>query len=103
MAIRAAHSLADYAEKRGINPENIVPNMEEAAVFPHEAADVAMQAIADGVARIVMTREEAFQKASKDIEYSRSLTRSLMDHGFIKNPPLDMIKRALDWAVEQVK
>ncbi len=103
MAIRAAHSLADYAEKRGIHSDNIVPNMEEAAVFPHEAADVAMQAIADGVARVIMTREEAFEKAAKDIDYSRSLTRSLMDNGFIQNPPMEMIKRALEWAVEQVK
>jgi malate dehydrogenase (oxaloacetate-decarboxylating) len=47
MAIAAAHSLANYAEQRGIHPEDIVPNMEEAAVFPHEAADVAMQAIKD--------------------------------------------------------
>ena len=103
MAIRAAHSLADYAERRGINPENIVPNMEEAGVFPHEAADVAMQAIADGVARVTMTREEAFEKAKKDIEHSRSLTRSLTDNGFIEQPPMDMIKNALSWAVEQVK
>ena len=34
MAIAAAHSLANYAEKRGIHPDNIVPNMEEAGVFP---------------------------------------------------------------------
>ncbi|HMA62799.1 MAG TPA: NADP-dependent malic enzyme, partial [bacterium] len=47
MAIAAAHSLADYAEKRGIGPDNIVPTMDEADVFPHEAADVAMQAIED--------------------------------------------------------
>ncbi|MEI7492193.1 MAG: NADP-dependent malic enzyme [Bacteroidota bacterium] len=103
MAIRAAHSLADYAERRGINPEDIVPNMEEAGVFPHEAADVAMQAIADGVARVTMTWQEAFDKAKKDIEHSRNMTRSLMDNGFIEMPPIDMIKDALSWAIEQVK
>jgi len=103
MAIAAAHSLADFAEKRGIHPENIVPNMEEASVFPHESADVAMQAIADGVARIRMTREEAFSKAKKDIEYSRSLTKMLMDQGFIEKPSIEMIKAALHWAIQQVK
>ncbi|MEI6434942.1 MAG: NADP-dependent malic enzyme [Bacteroidota bacterium] len=103
MAIAAAHSLANYAEKRGIHVNDIVPNMEEASVFPHEAADVAMQAIKDGVARINMTWEEAFQKAKKDIEYSRGLTRCLMDKGFIENPPVEMIKKALDFAIEQVK
>jgi malate dehydrogenase (oxaloacetate-decarboxylating) len=77
--------------------------MEEAAVFPHEAADVAMQAIKDGVARVTMTREEVFQKAKKDIEHSRSLTRSLMDKGFIEMPPIEMIRDALKWAVDQVR
>ncbi len=103
MAIRAAHSLADYAERRGIHPEDIVPNMEEAGVFPHEAADVAMQAIADGVARITMTWDEAYERAKKDIEHSRGMTRSLTDNGYIEQPPIDMVKDALKWAVEQVK
>jgi malate dehydrogenase (oxaloacetate-decarboxylating) len=103
MAIAAAHSLADYADKRGINVENIVPTMDEASVFPSESAAVAIQAIKDGVARINMTYEEAFQKAKKDIEYSRGLTKSMMDNGYIEKPKIEMIKAALDWAIEKVK
>jgi len=102
MAIAAAHSLADFAERRGITTENIVPNMEEAAVFSEEAADVAMQAIKDGVARINLTREEAFKMAETDIKYSRDLTKSLVDNGFIKDPPQEMLQNALEWAVAQV-
>jgi len=102
MAIAAAHSLANFAEKRGINPENIVPSMEEAGVFPEEAADVAMQAIKDGVARVIITREEAYEKAKKDIEYSRNLTKSLIDTGFIAEPQQDMLQNALDWAIKHV-
>ena len=86
MAIAAAHSLANYAEKRGIDPENIVPTMDEATVFPVESADVAMQAIKDGVARIHMTWDEAFAKAKEDIDHSRGMTQNLMDTGFIKKP-----------------
>lgn len=102
MAIAAAHSLAGYAEKRGINPENIVPNMDEAEVFPKEAADVAMQAIKDGVARIQISYEEAFNKAKQDIEYSRNMTKMLNEKGFIEQPPQQMIQDALDWAIKQV-
>ncbi len=102
MAIAAAHSLANYAERRGINPENIVPNMQEAAVFPEEAADVAMQAIKDGVARIHLTKEEAFKIADADIKYSRELTNSLVDNGFIKAPSQEMLQNALEWAIAQV-
>jgi len=103
MAIAAAYSLANYAEKRGIDPENIVPKMDEANVFPEEAADVAMQAIKDGVARITMTREEAFKIAKRDIDYARNLTASLTENGYIKSPDQDMLQDALKWAVDQVQ
>jgi len=102
MAISAAHSLAHYAEKRGINPENIVPTMEESGVFPEEAADVAMQAIKDGVARVKMTREQAFAKAKADIDYSRSLIKCLTDNELIQPPDQEMLQNALNWAVKQV-
>jgi len=103
MAITAAHSLANYAEKRGINPENITPTMEEADVFPVEAADVAMQAIKDGVARHKVTWEEAYNIAKKDIEYSRSLTKSLCDTDFINNPPDGMLDDALSFTIKQIE
>ncbi len=103
MAIAAAHSLANYAEKRGINIDNIVPTMDEADVFPVEAADVAMQAIKEGVARTKMTWEEAYQMAKKDIEYSRSMAKSLHDNGFIADPPVEMLEDALDWTVKQIE
>lgn len=103
MAIAAAHSLADYAEKRGISPENIVPTMDEADVFPIEAADVAMQAVKDGVARVNLSWQEAYDKAKTDIEYSRNLTKSLMDTGFIKTPEESMLQDALDKAILGVR
>jgi malate dehydrogenase (oxaloacetate-decarboxylating) len=102
MAIAAAHSLADYAEKRGISPENIVPTMDEADVFPIEAADVAMQAIKDGVARVNLTWQEAYDKAKTDIEYSRNMTAALTEQGFIKTPEESMLQSALDKAIKSV-
>lgn len=103
MAIAAAHSLANYAEKRGINIDNIVPTMDEADVFPVEAADVAMQAIKEGVARTKMTWDEAYQMAKKDIDYSRSMAKSLHDNGFIADPPVEMLEDALNWTVKQIE
>jgi len=103
MAIAAAKSLAQYAEKRGINPENIVPKMDEVGVFPQEAADVAMQAIEDGVARVKLTREEAFKIASEGIDYSRSMTKTLMNNDFIKEPPQELLQEALEYAIKQVQ
>jgi len=103
MAIAAAESLAKFAEKRGINPENIVPTMDEAGVFPFEAADVAMQAIEDGVARRKMTYEEAYNKAEEDIKYARSMSQALIDDGFINRPPEDMMNAALEFAIKELE
>ena len=102
MAIRAAHSLADYAEKRGIDPNNIVPKMDEADVFPVESADVAMQAIKDGVARIEMTWQEAYDIAFKDIKYARDMTNKLTELEFIQPPKQEMLDESVKWAIEQV-
>ncbi len=101
MAIAAANSLANYAEKQGISSEYIIPTMDEADVFPHEAADVAMQAIKDGVARIEMTWNEAYEIAKKDIEYSRGINKHLQENGFIKEPGQEMLDKALKWAIDQ--
>ncbi len=102
MAIAAAESLARYAENRGIGPDNIIATMNETGVFAHEAADVAMKAIEEGLARIEMSREEIYNKAESDIQASRDLTKHLMDEGFIKQPSVEMLQEALDWAMKEV-
>ncbi len=103
MAIAAAYSLANYAEKRGINPDNIIPTMDEAEVFPQEAADVAMQAIKDGVASRILTHEEVFNIAQRDIKQARETMQLLMDKDMIKQPPIEMLEKVLNWTINQVK
>jgi len=102
MAIRAAHSLAEYARRRGIDAENIVPRMDEADVFAHEAAEVADQAVAEGVARLPLGREEVFARAKADIDATRALCHKMMDDGSIPAPPAELIQQALDFAAAQV-
>ncbi|MCD6397238.1 MAG: NADP-dependent malic enzyme [Spirochaetaceae bacterium] len=102
MAIAAAKSLAKYAEKRGITPDNIIATMEEPGVFPYVAADVAMQAIEEGLARVKMTREEVFKKAEEDISYSRNLVESMEKGGYIKKVPIEMINTAFEEAIESI-
>ncbi len=103
MAVAAAESMARFAEKIGISPDYIMPTMDEAGVFPYEAADVAMQAIKDGVARIEMPRDEIYALADKDIKYSRDLIHHMTDHDYIKEPPKDIIVKALEEAIQAVK
>jgi malate dehydrogenase (oxaloacetate-decarboxylating) len=102
MTITAAQSLAAYAEARGIAPDNIMPRMDERSVFPQEAADVAMQAVAEGLARTPLTREAAFAKAEADIVAAREMTELLIREGLIATPPQAMLDDALAWAMEAV-
>ncbi len=71
MAIAAAYSIARSAEKKGINPDYIIPKMDEDDVFETEATAVAMQAIKEGVARIKLDEKTVFNKAKKDIKEAR--------------------------------
>ncbi len=83
MCIAAAQELAKCAEDKGLTEEYIIPSMDEWEVFPREATAVGMKAIEQGVARIIMTRDELFEKSSKIIKRSRNETKTLMDKGFI--------------------
>jgi len=103
MAIAAAYSIAESAEKRGISPGNIVPLMTEWEVFPKEASDVAMQAIKYGVARVTISAEEAYRKAENDIKGARELVHHLMEAGYIKKPPMSILENALNRAIEMVR
>ncbi len=103
MAIRAAESLAEFAEKKGISTDYIVPTMDEFEVFPHEAADVAMQAIEDGVARKELTRDEVYKIAKRDIEYARNLANKMQESEFIKKPDQAILNNALQTAIDAVK
>ncbi len=99
MAIAAAQSIAAFSERRGIHADNIIANMEEMEVFPHVAADVAMQAIKDGVARQAVTWEEVYDLTLGGIVQTRKLTSILQNEGFIEEPPGEMLRESLDMAI----
>ncbi len=103
MAIAAANSLADSAQKKGIHPDHIMPTMDETEVFAQEAADVAMEAIRNGVARIQATRDEVYRKTLQDIGEARAQMEMLMEHGFIKKPDVRLLEDAVRKAIAAVK
>ena len=103
MAIAAANSLADFAQKKGIHPDHIMPTMDETEVFAQEAADVAMEAIRNGVARIQPTRDEVYRKTLHDIGEARAQMELLMEHGFIRQPDIGLLEDAVKTAIAAVK
>jgi malate dehydrogenase (oxaloacetate-decarboxylating) len=103
MAIRCSHSIADFSEKRGITPDNIIAKMDETDVFSQEAADVAMQAIQEGVARLELTWDQVHAQAAADIAASRALVDDMMKLGHIQEPPEELLRQALAEAVAAVR
>ncbi|MDR2739394.1 MAG: NADP-dependent malic enzyme [Treponema sp.] len=103
MAIRCAHSIADFSEKRGITADSIIATMEETDVFAVEAADVAQQAIKEGVARLQLSWEEVYNQAKADIAAARALVEDMKKLRYIKEPPAEILEAALVKAVEAVK
>ncbi len=88
MCFAAAQAMANHVGDR-LAPDFILPNMDDWEVFPKEAASVAMKAIEQGLARIETTYDEEFQRASHIIKRSRTMTKRLMEEGFIPEPPED--------------
>lgn len=103
MAVAAAHSLARAQQKRGTDPDHIMPTMDDVEVFPREAADVAAQAIQDGVAQHPLPPEEVFRKADHDIRENRDMVRLLMEAGKIKPPPKAMIDGVLAATLAEIR
>ena len=103
MAIRCAHSIAGFSEKRGINLDNIIATMEETEVFAVEAADVAQMAIKEGVARINLSWDDVYRRTKDDIEAVRSLTEDLIRLGHIKELPSNVMDEALKEAIASIR
>jgi malate dehydrogenase (oxaloacetate-decarboxylating) len=103
MAIKAAYSMANYAEKKGLSPDYIMPKMDETEMFAYEAADVAMEAIKNGVARIELTWDEVFNQTMEDIKKTRATIDMMMQNNFIEKPQEEMLEKALKVAIDAVK
>ena len=86
MCIAAADELAKCARERGINENNISPNMDEWKVYPREAVAVALKAQELGLAKIKLTRSQLYDQATSIIKRAREMTQKSMELGYIRLP-----------------
>jgi len=104
MAICAAHSIANYAEEQlGISADKIMPTMMDTDLFPTVAADVAMQAIKEGVARKQRTWQEVYDIAKKDIEETHQLVEYFEKEGYIQEFPAEEIENLMKAVCNEVR
>ena len=103
MAICCAHSIADFSEKRGISPDNIIATMEETEVFAVEAADVGRQAVMEGAARLDLSWDELYNRAKADITAARALVDDMKKLGHIRDIPQEVLDDTFMAAVEETR
>jgi malate dehydrogenase (oxaloacetate-decarboxylating) len=99
MAIAAATTIAGFAERQGLSPDHIMPLMTDQAVFSETAAEVARQAMVEGVARRRLAPAQVLETARNDIAAAHAALELLMTSGLIPPPPETMIRRCLDAAI----
>ncbi len=92
MAIAAAEELARFAEEKGIHEDYILPTMEEWEVYPRVATATALQAIAEGLARVKMSRDELYERAYNIIKSTIDKLELFYKTGLIKPVPEDVRK-----------
>lgn len=85
MCFASAEALAGAVERP--TADRIMPTMDDWDIFPLEAAEVALCAQRQGVARVTRTREELYENARRTIQRARDLTSCMSAQGFIPPPP----------------
>jgi len=86
MAMAAAWTLADFAQARGIDEENILPRMDEWDVYPRVAAAVGIKAQAQGIAGLARSEAVLYEEARLAIGNARDATAVLMREQIIPDP-----------------
>jgi malate dehydrogenase (oxaloacetate-decarboxylating) len=86
MCFAAAEALA-AAVGGGPDAERLLPTMADWEVVPQVAAAVGLEAQAEGLARLSLSREDLLARARAVITRSRELTRAMMEQGFIPAAP----------------
>lgn len=87
MCIAAAYAVAEYAERKGIGEDYIIPTMGETDMFIEEAVAVGMKAVEQGVARKRISRNELRERAESTIRKAQAVTKLLMRRRMIPPAP----------------
>ena len=87
MVIAGAHAIANYAEKKGLNEDYIIPPMSETGMFIEEAVTIGLKAIEQGVARKKISRRELTDRATAAITRPQDIMKLLMKGKIIQPPP----------------
>ena len=89
MALAAAAELAAAAADNGLDDDRILPRMDEWEIYPRIAAATGMQAVQQGVAGLLLSRDELLARTTEIIENARESTHLLMREELIAPVPVE--------------
>jgi malate dehydrogenase (oxaloacetate-decarboxylating) len=84
MCISAALELASCIKDTELQPDKILPTMNDWYIYPKIAAAVGMSAIKEKVAENRLNYDEIFNNAKVIIQRSRAITKTMIERGYIK-------------------
>lgn len=84
MCIAAAIELSNCIKEKDLNPERILPTMDDWDVYPRVAGAVGLKAIEQKIAENKLSAAQIYEQARKIISRSRAITKMMMQKGFIK-------------------
>ncbi len=84
MIVKASQELANFAAEKGLNPNYIIPTMEDWEVFPRVAATIADSAVKENFARIKLSKNEFLERAREIISKNRMMIEKLMKDELIE-------------------
>ncbi len=87
MCIAAAQALAEYAERKGLSEDYIIPTMEETEAYVEEAVAIAEKAVEEGVARRKLGRSELEREVRELIYMPRRFMEIAVREGLIELKP----------------
>jgi len=87
MCLAAADALAGIAVSAGLRPDRILPAIDDPAVAPAVATEVALTAIAENLARNPLSREELFENAKKSCNRSAQIMTILTKEKLLPELP----------------
>jgi malate dehydrogenase (oxaloacetate-decarboxylating) len=77
IALHCARSIAAFSERGDLRPDRIIADMSELELFADTAGAAAEAAVAEGLARVHISREDATTRARADIVAARNIANQI--------------------------
>lgn len=89
MCLAAARSLYEFARRKGLREDYIIPSMEEWEVYVEEAKAVARVALEEGIAQKDLSLEEIEKEVRFLIQRAQKISALMQERGLVLNPEGD--------------